>query len=178
MSATRSLAVILAVILGLSGVAFAQATGPTEQVKQWNFLIGKWINQEEQRESPVEPWQSVSSQWDIRWLPGGFYVESPGKMVFPDGREDSWYQIWGFDPADKTHFNMWFNNVGGIGKQTFKWSGTTLEVEGTDTSADGTKSTIRCTWKHLNDYSASDGQCERLTDGKWWVYRKVKGSKQ
>ncbi len=95
MSATRNLAVILSVILGLSGVAFAQATGPTEQVKQWNAVIGKWVNQEEQRDGPEEPWQKVASEWEIQWLPGGFFVEISGKMMFADGEEGSWKQIWG-----------------------------------------------------------------------------------
>ena len=66
----------MSVILGLSGVAFAQSAGPTEQVKQWNAVIGKWVNQEEQRDGPEEPWQKVASEWEIQWLPGGFFVET------------------------------------------------------------------------------------------------------
>ena len=178
MSATRNLAVILSVILGSSGVSFAQAAVPTEQVKQWNALIGKWVNQEEQRDGPEEAWQKVSSEWEIRWVPGGFFVETPGKMVFADGEEGAWQQVWGFDPAQKTHFSMWFNNSGGIGKQTFKWTGTTLEVEGTEISVDGTQTGMRCTYEHSNNYTAMDAKCERFTDGKWWVSRKVKGAKQ
>ena len=178
MSATRNLAVILSVILGLSGVAFAQATGPTEQVKQWQPLIGKWVNQEEQRDGPEEPWQKVASEWEIRWVPGGFFIETPGTMAFADGEEAAWQQIWGYDPAEKTHFAISFGRLGDVGKDTFKWTGTTLEVEGTDISFDGTQSQTRCTYEHLNNYTAMDGKCERLTDGKWWVYRKIKAAKQ
>jgi hypothetical protein len=178
MSATRNLAVILAVILGLSGVAFAQAAGPTEQVKQWQPLIGKWVNQEEQRDGPEDPWQKVASEWEIRWVPGGFFIETPGKMVFADGEEAAWQSVWGYDPAQKTHFNIGFNNVGSVGKHTFKWSGTTLQVEGTEVSFDGTESKIRCTYEHLDNYTAMNGRCEQFTDGKWWLDRKIKAAKQ
>jgi hypothetical protein len=178
MSTTRNLAVILAVILASSGAAFAQAAGPMEQVKQWNAVIGKWVNQEEWRNGPDEPWEKVSSEWDTQWIAGGFFVESPGKRVFANGQEDRWEQIWGFDPAQKTHFSMWFNNAGGMGRWTYQWTGTTLEFVGTDVSSDGTESRTRCTWEHTDNYTKADARCERLTDGKWWVYQKVRGAKQ
>jgi hypothetical protein len=178
MSATRNLAVILAVILGSSGLALAQATGPTEEVKRWKPLIGKWVNQEEQRDGPEDPWQKVPSEWEIRWVPGSFFIETPGKMVFADREEGAWQQIWGYDPEKKQHFGTWFNEAGGIGKHTFKWTGTTLEVEGIDFSFDGTEAKTRCTYEYSSNYTAQNGKCEHLTDGQWWVFRKITGSKQ
>ena len=156
--------------------AFAEDVGPAPEVTKWKPLVGHWVNEEEQRGSEDEPWVKASSEWDIRFAPGGFFVETPGKVTLPDG-EVSFIQVWGYDPSKKVAFTRWFGSTGGQGYQTFRWNGRSMKAEGTNVLADGSQLKVRCTWTHTEDYDSSEGICERLTDGKWWAFRKVKGKK-
>lgn len=171
-------AMLLVVMLALSVGALAQTPAPNPEMQRWEPLIGKWVGQEEQRTKPDGPWEKVSSEWEIRWMTGRFFVETPGKMRWPDGREFSWAQIHGYDASRKTHFTTYYSNGGVVGTSTALWTGTTVKMEGVDLAADGTKTSLRCTWVHANDYRSVEATCEQLTDGRWWVFRKVKSTKQ
>jgi hypothetical protein len=157
--------------------AVAQDVEPVPAVKNLERIVGHWVNEEQQRDSPDGSWQEVASEWTINFTPGGFFVETPGEMRFKDGRVDSWVQVWGHDPIEGSDFNMWFNSTGGRGEQEFTWDGSTLVVNGTTILADGTTFKIRCTWEHSSNFTKSDGVCERLSDNAWWAFRKVKGTK-
>ena len=61
--------------------AFAEGLGPAPEVTKWKPLVGHWVNEEEQRNSEGDPWMKVSSEWEIRFAPGDFFVETPGKMT-------------------------------------------------------------------------------------------------
>jgi hypothetical protein len=169
-------ALLLAVMLALSVGAPAQTPTPNPEMQKWEPLIGKWVGQEEQRTKPDDPWEKLSSEWEVRWMPGKFFVETPGRMKWPDGREISWAQIHGYDASRKTHFTTYFNSRGVCGTVTALWTGMTSKMEGVDVAADGTKTTFRCTWVFSS--RSMEATCEQLTDGKWWVARKVKSTKQ
>jgi hypothetical protein len=168
-------ALISAVILVFTAT-LVQAEGVSPHIKNWEQAIGHWVNEEELKESPDGPWQQVSSEWDWRLMPGGFFAESPGRIKFPDG-DISWIQVWGFDPVDQATFHHWFSSDGSHGTGTFEWSGTTLNENDRIILADGTELAERCAQKYSADFSSMTMTCERLTDGEWWIVRKVKGKK-
>ena len=171
-------ALLLVVMLALSVAALAQTATPNPEMQKWEPLIGRWVGQEEQRAKPDGPWEKLSSEWEIRWMPGKFFVETPGKMKWPDGRENSWTEVFGYDASRKTHFTSYFTNRGVVGTVTVLWTGTTQKWEGVEVAADGTKTSFRCTWLYSSDYRSVEGTCEQLADGTWWVLRKVKSTKQ
>ena len=164
-------------VLAFAGSILAQGVKPAQQVKNWEPLVGHWVNEEQQRETADGAWQTVSSEWTIRMMPGGFFVDTPGKMRFADGREVSWVQVWGYDPVNEVAYQHWFDSIGGHGEGPYEFSGRVQKVGGRVTLADSTVQTVRCEWKLAVDYKSSEGNCERLTDGKWWTFRKVKGKK-
>ena len=159
-----------------SAPAVAEESSPAPEIKKWDALVGHWSNEEQHRNSEKDPWVKVNSEWDVRFAPGGFFVETPGKITLSDG-EVSWIQVWGYDPSKKAAFSRWFDSKGAQGSLTFQWDGRSLKVQGTDLLADGSESSVGCTWTNSEDFKSSEGVCERLTNGKWWAFRKVKGRK-
>ena len=170
-------AALISAIFLVSAAALVQAEGVSPHIRNFERIIGHWVNEEELKESPDAPWQQVSSEWDWRLMPGGFFAESPGRIKFPDGDDISWIQVWGFDPVDQATFTHWFASNGAHGHGKFEWSGTTLDEEDRVILADGTELTERCVQIFSADFSSMTMTCERLTDGKWWIARKVKGKK-
>jgi hypothetical protein len=168
---------LLCLALTFGGSALAQDVDPAQAIKNWEPLVGHWVNEEQQRETPDGSWQKAASEWDIKMMPGGFFVETPGKLRFADGGEVSWVQVWGYDPVNEEAFQHWFASDGVHGEGFFRFSGTTQNSGGSVTLADGSQQTIRCEWIYSSDYKSSEGSCERLTGGKWWTFRKVKGKK-
>jgi hypothetical protein len=156
--------------------ASAEDVAPPPEITKWKPLVGHWVNEEEQRNSEDEPWVKASSEWDIRFAPGGFFVETPGKMTLPDG-EVSWIQVWGYDPSKKAAFSHWHGSTGAQGHSTYQWHGRNVKLEGTDVMPDGSHLKIRCNWTNAEDYTSSELVFEQFTSGKWWVFRKAKATK-
>jgi hypothetical protein len=172
-----SVTVLLCLVLISGEAVFAQDAKPSQDVKNWGPLIGHWVNSEQLRATPDGTWEEVASEWEIKMMPGGFFVETPGKMRFADGREVSWVQIWGYDPVNGVAYQHFFNSTGAHGEGPYKIDGTTQKVGGKVTLPDGTVQTTRCRLEFAADYKSSDGSCEQLTAGKWWTFRKIKGKK-
>lgn len=166
------------VMLALSAAALAQTAAPNPELKKWEPVVGRWVNQEELRAKPDGPWEKVSSEWEIRWMPGGFFLDTPGRMTWANGKTVSWIEVVGYDPVRKSVFDSWFSSAGNLGTMTWEWVGTTLKAQGTDVEPSGAQLTVRCSWVHSADYRSVEGTCEQLTDGSWWVNRRVKGTKQ
>jgi len=178
MRTTWRVAALSVIAVTVSVCTLAQPVTPTPQMKPWDRLVGKWVNQEELRLKPDGPWQKASSYWEIRWLNGGFFLETPGGMTMPDGQRLSWVQVYGYDPARKVQFTSYYQNNGVLGTGTWEWSGTTTKEDGVEVAPDGAKNTYRCVFVMSADYRTSEGTCEWFTNGNWWVFRKVKGTKQ
>ena len=158
--------------------ALGQPVSPTPQMTQLGQLVGKWVYQEEFRAKPDAGWEKGSSQWENRWLGEGVFLETPGSMTFPGGRRVSVAQVYGYDPARKVHFTSYFVSDGTLGTGTWDWTGAAATEEDTEVAPNGTKTTLRCTSTLSPDSRSMEGSCERSTDGKWWVFRRFKGTKQ
>ena len=163
--------VIPAVVFFVWGSVLAQDPQAPEQIKKWKPVIGHWKNQEELRESPSGSWTKESSEWEIRWAPGGYCVEILGKL--PIG--GSFVELTGYDPQMKTLTGLGFaNNQVRWNITSAGWDGTTLTDNWTDTMPDGTNRIGTCAWAYASDFKSMQGTCKLFTDGKWWVFRKVK----
>jgi hypothetical protein len=178
MHVASRLVLLLSAFLVLSAAVSAQTVTPNPELKKWEPVIGKWVNQEELRTKPDGPWEKVSSEWEIRRMPGGFFLDTPGRMTWANGKTVSWIEVVGYDAVKKSVFDAWFTSAGNIGTATWEWVGTTLRAQGTEVEPNGGQLTVRCSWLHSPDYRSVEGTCEQLSDGKWWVNRKVKGTRQ
>jgi hypothetical protein len=54
------------------GTAVGQDKATDLRFKNVEHLIGTWKGDEEIRLSPEEPWEKGKSEWEVRWLPGGY----------------------------------------------------------------------------------------------------------
>lgn len=161
MKPTTFVSVYLVIFIGLAGSGVAQDISP---VKNWEPLAGHWVNEEQQLESPDGDWQQLSSEWHIQMMPEGFFVEIPGIMKYPDGREVSWIQVWGHDSVKQVAYHHWFTSIGSHGEGTWEFSGTVQSGGATETFLDGAVQTTRCEWRASADYKTSNGSCERPAD--------------
>jgi hypothetical protein len=157
--------------------ALAQNVKPSPELKKYEPIIGKWVYEDEQRESPSEPWSKAQMEQEVSWMPGGFFVQIDGKGT-AFGNEATWIEIVGFDPNAETFVSFFVTSAGDRGGVTSGgWSGSTFTCNWTTFQADGKSIIGRCTWKHPSDYTTVEGICDRFTDGEWWNFRKVKGKK-
>jgi hypothetical protein len=166
--------VVVFLLIATAGPATAQDRNAPDQIQKWKPVIGKWQNEEEQRSSPTASWTKTSSEWEISWLPGGYAVEIHGNLPVGGG----YVEFHGYDPQLKTLVGMGFTSNGVIWRVSSEgWHGTTLTDSWTDITPDGTNRIGRCTWEHSADFKTMKGTCDLFTDGQWWTWRKVSGTK-
>lgn len=164
-------------LLTFTGSATGQESASELRFENVEHLIGIWKGEEETRLSPEEPWEKGQSEWEVRWLPGGFVAQTSGKMQIGEA-ESSWIQVWGYDPSKDTVVSWYADSTGSLGSVTSSgWDGTTFLSNWTDIGPDGLTVVGRCSWKHSSDFKSVTATCDQFTDGTWWTFRKTKGVK-
>jgi len=166
---------ILVVAVALNAQAPAPKPGPEHQ-KMYVWL-GDWTWDEEARDSPSGPWYRTPGSMQVRLMQGGFFIEFRWKSNIK-GQEVSGVEIEGYDPIKKVNLTSFFASNGARGGVTSAvYKGNVEEVSYAEMSADGKKIEARCTWNFAADALSVSGSCEQLTDGKWWPFRRSKGTK-
>ena len=171
--ATRKL--LLAVVL--FGFTTIQADEQPSALAGFQRAIGKWVNTERVRESKDATWETGKSEWEVKFMPGGLVLETPGQMKLGDNPAISWVQVWGIDPSSGKPFSRWFTNDGANGAGTFEWSDGAVKQEWTITNADGSQSAEKCDWTFEADFSTASFVCRRQSGDEWWVSREANGRK-
>ena len=169
--------VLLVLSVILVSVAPSQSADLPPNMEQWSNCVGHWINEEERRGGPDASWNKVKSEWTIEVLPGGHFVQTPGKVTKANGKTVQWGEVWGYDPSTKKNFEHWFASDGFQGKNTFHWEGRTLITEGVVISPDGIVTKVRMKESYSPNWKTTTMTGEKLIDGKWVVTRKVKGKR-
>lgn len=165
------------ILLTCAESAIGQDNKPALRFKNLEQLIGTWSGEEEIRESPEGAWEKGNSEWEVRWLPGGYVAQTSGKIRIGE-EESSWIQVWGYDPSKDTVVSWYADSTGALGSVTSSgWEGTTFLSNWTDIGPDGMTVVGRCFWKHSADFNSVAANCDQFTDGTWWTFRKVKGKK-
>ncbi len=169
------LGALLIFIITFSGPVMAQEAPIPDQIKKFEPVIGLWKNQEETRESPTSPWEKSSSEWGYSWLLERHCVRVDGKT----STEGPYLEIMGFDSQLSAIIGFGFNTIGG--KWSFTsggWDERVLNFNFLFYDHPGKASIIgRCTFVYTSDFNSFTGTCEMFTDGRWWVFRKVQGTK-
>lgn len=91
-----------------------QDSAPDLRFKNLENLIGRWRGEEEIRLSPDGVWEKGESEWKVQWLPGGYVVQTPGKMEIGE-EKTSWIQVWGYDPSKDTVVSWYADSSGALG---------------------------------------------------------------
>ena len=167
----------LSVFLICTGSAIGQNSEPTLRFENMEHLIGTWNGDEEIRQSPDGAWEKGKSEWEVRWLPGGYVAQTSGNMRIVE-EESSWIQFWGYDPSKDTVVSWYADSTGALGSVTSSgWEGATFLSNWTDIGPDGLIIVGRCSWKHSSDFKSVAATCDQFTDGTWWTFRRMKGVK-
>ena len=175
MRSVLSLGVLLVFITTFSGPIMAQEAPIPDQIKKFEPIIGLWKNQEETRDSPASSWVKGSSDWELKWAVKGHCVQIDGKTS-PGG---SYIELLGYDPHSNTIIASGFYSDGGSSYfSSAGWDGKICNFNVSATSPDGAiRNIYKCAFVYTSDFKSFIGTCEQFTDGKWWVFRKVKGIK-
>jgi hypothetical protein len=167
--------IITAAILVLASnfASFAQPAKPGPEQQKMHVWLGDWVWEAETRDSPTEAWYKGSWTGQVRLMPGGFFIEFRWKGTVK-GTEMTLVEIEGYDPVKKVNVTAFFNSDGTMGNVTSAiYKGSTEEVKYTSIDATGKRLEARCTWNFGADSMSLSGSCEQLTDGKWWLFRRV-----
>ena len=165
---------LVAVLFAFSPI---QADEQPAQLAAFQPAVGKWVNSERQRESEDAPWETGTSEWAIRFLPGGLVLETPGEIKIGDDEAVSWAQVWGIDPGSGSpYFHVYVSN-GTVVTGSFEWSGRTVKMESAATWRDGSRHVEQCELTYGTDFRTANFVCRRQSADGWWVFREVSGSK-
>jgi hypothetical protein len=168
------LGTMLILVIAFTGPVMAQESPIPDQIKKFEPIIGYWENQEEQRDSPTGSWVKSSSEWEVNMVLDGYCVQFENKDSF----WGSSVELAGYDPKLNAVVSYFFVTNGTKGSVISSgWEGTTNNVFWEYTLPDGTSRFGKCAWVYTSDFKSLTGTCEQFTDGKWWVMRKVKGTK-
>lgn len=171
MHAVSRFVLLSSVTLALAAIASGQTVTPIPEMKNFVPVTGKWVYQEEVRSKPDGPWDKVSWTYEARWV--GSVWEGRGYGQYPG------IEFFGYDPSQKSRFYVGFSEKGELGRGTWEWiAERTLRLEATAVAGDGRQTPWRCIWEGGADSASAQMTCEQLADGKWWVFRQSKGTKQ
>ncbi len=167
--------VLLILIITFTGPVMAQEAPIPDQIKKFEPVVGHWKLELELRNRPADPWEKLSAEWEWKWALDGRCLLLEGH----NSRGNSFVEFLGYDPQVNTVISSGFNIKGA--KWSVKssgWDGTVINVNVAATVPDGTRTLIRrSTWVYSPDFKSFTAIEEEFTDGKWWINRKVKGTK-
>jgi len=163
-----------AVLLAFSPI---QADEQPAQLAAFQPAVGKWVNSERQRESEDAPWETGTSEWVIRFLPGGLVMETPGQIRIGENEAVSWAQVWGIDPASGSPYVHAYISTGTVITGSFEWSGSTVKMETAVTWPDGSPQVEQCDFTFGTGFRTATFSCRRQSADGWWVVREGSGSK-
>lgn len=161
----------------LTGFSAVNADEQPSQLAGFERAVGKWVNSERMRDSRDAPWQSGESEWEVRFLPGGLVLETPGQLKLGDDPAISWVQVWGIDPNTSQPFSRWFTSDGAHGVASFEWNDRTVRMDLIVTSAVGEQATEQCDWTFGVDFNTASVVCRRQSADGWWIFRENEGTR-
>ena len=127
-----TLALLIGLLLALSVVSSAQMPmpKPAPELKQADWMVGKWKIDGDAKPSPMGPGGKMTMTEDIDWMQGGFFLVSHSHFSGAGMGEGSGISIIGYDTDAKkftyNEFNSWgeaSKSMGTIDGKTWTWLG-------------------------------------------------------
>jgi hypothetical protein len=131
----QKLGLLILLLLGLAVIASAQMPmpKPAPELKQMDWMAGKWKLDGDTKPSPMGPGGKWTMTEDIHWMEGGFFLVSHSKFSGGGMGEGSSISIMGYDTDAKKFTYNEFNSWGEAGKSMGTADGKTWTWLGEDT---------------------------------------------
>jgi len=122
----------ICVLLGLAAIASAQMQPPkpAPELKQVDWMAGKWKLDGDAKPGPMGPGGKMTGTEDIRWMEGNFFLVSHSHFSGAGMGDGSGVSIIGYDSDAKqftyNEFNSWgeaTKSMGTVDGKTWTWLG-------------------------------------------------------
>ena len=164
---------IIALAGAHSAEVLAQPSMPSAVRTNLAGYVGTWSFDEQVKDTPAGAERTVTGTWEARWV-----YDSLIEWRVSDSDGKTGIEFEGYDPLMQ-NYTYWFNSDGSRGRAyDGEWDGNTLRIQFVETSPNGETSRGRCTWPYNASFTAlPDYTCEKLTAGKWWIFRSGSATK-
>jgi hypothetical protein len=135
----QRLALLILVLLGLAVISSAQMqmSKPAPELKQLDWMAGKWKLEGDAKPSPMGPGGKMTMTEDVHWMQGDFFLVSHSKFSGAGMGEGSAISIMGYDSGAKKFTYNEFNSFGEAAKSTGTVDGKTWTWYGEDKMGKG-----------------------------------------
>jgi len=139
----------------LTDAAPEAAESPYKQLRQIEWMVGKWIDQDD----------DVTIETDCDWTENRAFLKRSFKVAAGDRIQMSGVQIIGWDPTIKQVRSWTFDSDGGFAEANWTYSKDRWFVANKGVLADGRKATMVNVIKPVDKNSFTWQTIERTTDG-------------
>ena len=126
-----------------------------EQLKELEWMVGKWIDQDDQTTVTTE----------CNWAKNNNFLVRSFTVQVLDRVDLSGMQIVGWDPAAKQIRSWVFDSDGGFGQGTWTRNGNRWSIQQSGVLSDGRKSSSVNILTYLDDNSVTLQSINRMVDG-------------
>lgn len=102
---------ILVVLIAISAVAQMPPPKPAPELSRLDYLAGKWVSEAEIKPGPMGPGGKMTSDDEVHWQDGKFFLVFQGKFKGAMGDGTS-LAVMGYDSDKKVYTYNEFNSMG------------------------------------------------------------------
>jgi hypothetical protein len=157
-------AVVLVAVVGLR----AQTPKPYPELRKLEPFIGDWVNEGEDKATPLGPAGKTSGKANGKWILNGFYLQWEYSYTNVAGQTFTGREIDCYDPVTKTFPARLFDTRGEDTDGVYIPNGNVIVFQGTTTQATR-KYGLRQTYTYAPDFNSYTYKAEIAMDGKTWV---------
>ena len=106
---------ILVVLVATSAVAQMPMPKPAPELSRLDYLAGKWVSDGEMKPGPMGPGGKITSDDEVHWQDGKFFLVLQGKFKGAMGDGTS-LAVMGYDSDKKVYTYNEFNSMGQANK--------------------------------------------------------------
>jgi len=143
----------------LDRVSEEEVTAPPpshyEQLKQLEWLVGSWVDSDE----------NATIETEIEWTKNRNFLRRSFAVVIGDQIDMSGVQIIGWDPAENQIRSWVFDSEGGFGEATWTRQDDQWYIQNSSTLADGRKASSRNILTYVDDNAFRWSSVNREVDG-------------
>ncbi len=146
----------------------AQTPKPYPELKKLEPFIGDWVNEGEDKATPLGPAGKTVARFTIKWILSGFYMQWQGSYTSGSNQKVEEVEIDCYDPVKKNYPGQWFDSDGSYTTGVYTPSGNIVIFLGTVTTATR-KYELRQTYTFAPDSMSFTYKGEISLDGKTWL---------
>lgn len=147
----------------------------SENMKQWEPVLGKWIGTLMERDDPQSPWIKSKIVWDV--IPHYSYIEIIWRTT-TDNRTTTAKEIIRWDLQKRGYVSKHIDDRGiSANLHTLEWDGNILKAEYQREIINRKNHPARVTWTHSTNFTKTSAEGEFFSHGNWWTSWKIDAEK-